>query len=139
MFNGLIYRQLRVNDPGACDEGGVFSVCVKLLMLRVLLFVIMQVAQQASILLPNTPACSSATARHLASAYGDQAPKVLQLAADEQLAGQLVPGHPYLDAEVVHACRSVVLLAWLGQIMMKVFIISSSVPTCRSCTNCLQA
>eukprot|EP00878_Enallax_costatus_P029811 GHUV01032368.1.p1 GENE.GHUV01032368.1~~GHUV01032368.1.p1 ORF type:complete len:177 (+),score=49.03 GHUV01032368.1:482-1012(+) len=65
-----------------------------------------EVAQQASTLLPSTAACSPATARHLASAYGDQAHEVLELAADEHLAGLLVPGHPYIEAEVVHACRS---------------------------------
>lgn len=36
-------------------------------------------------------------------------PKVLQLAADERLAGQLVAGHPYLEEKVVHACRYVLL------------------------------
>lgn len=65
----------------------------------------LQVAQQASVLLPQTSACSSATARHLAAAYGDQAGKVLQLAADQKLSGLLVPGHPYLEAEVVYAVR----------------------------------
>lgn len=34
-----------------------------------------------------------------------QAAHVLQLAAQENLSGLLVPGHPYIEAEVVHACR----------------------------------
>jgi glycerol-3-phosphate dehydrogenase len=65
----------------------------------------LQVAQTASELLPATPACSSATARHLAAAYGDQAQHVLQLAASQQLSKLLVQGHPYLEAEVVWAVR----------------------------------
>lgn len=64
-----------------------------------------EVAQQASEMLPSSPACSSATARHLAAAYGDQAQHVLQLAAAQQLGKLLVPGHPYLEAEVVWAVR----------------------------------
>eukprot|EP00775_Hariotina_reticulata_P006063 gene6063-6301_t len=64
-----------------------------------------EVAQQASALLAGSPACSPSVARHLASAYGDLAPQVLQLAAAEKLGGLLVPGQPYLEAEVVHACR----------------------------------
>jgi hypothetical protein len=34
-----------------------------------------------------------------------QAPAVLAVAAKENLSGLLVPGHPYIEAEVVHACR----------------------------------
>ncbi|KAF8066195.1 SDP6 [Scenedesmus sp. PABB004] len=64
-----------------------------------------QVAQQASGLLPGSAAASPPVARHLAAAYGDQAPKVLALAAAEKLGGLLVQGHPYLEAEVLHACR----------------------------------
>jgi len=33
--------------------------------------------------------------------------QVLQLAAAEKLGGLLVPGQPYLEAEVIHACRCV--------------------------------
>jgi glycerol-3-phosphate dehydrogenase len=70
------------------------------------LYCAVQVAQHASMLLPRTPAATQpATARHLAAAYGDQAPAVLAVAAKEGLAGLLVPGHPYIEAEVVHACR----------------------------------
>eukprot|EP00879_Flechtneria_rotunda_P011430 GHRR01011940.1.p1 GENE.GHRR01011940.1~~GHRR01011940.1.p1 ORF type:complete len:569 (+),score=148.55 GHRR01011940.1:94-1800(+) len=60
-----------------------------------------EVAQQASSLLP----ISAATARHLAAAYGDQAGRVLQIAADEKLGQELVHCQPYIEAEVVHACR----------------------------------
>jgi glycerol-3-phosphate dehydrogenase len=74
---------------------------------------LLQVAQQAAELLPASPACSSATARHLAAAYGDQAGNVLQLAASQKLAQLLVPGHPYLEAEVVWAVRWVQLLLLL--------------------------
>jgi len=35
-----------------------------------------QVAQQAGVLLAGSAACSPSVARHLASAYGDLAPKV---------------------------------------------------------------
>ncbi|GFR47463.1 hypothetical protein Agub_g9190 [Astrephomene gubernaculifera] len=45
------------------------------------------------------------TAQHLAQAYGSRAGRVLQTAEDHHLGGQLVAGHPYLEAEVVYCVR----------------------------------
>jgi glycerol-3-phosphate dehydrogenase len=44
-------------------------------------------------------------ARHLHLAYGDRAGAVVDL-AEAGLGGRLVDGHPYLEAEVVHAARA---------------------------------
>ncbi len=45
------------------------------------------------------------TARHLAHTYGDQARALLALAQENDLFGRLVPGQPFLEAEVVWAAR----------------------------------
>lgn len=46
-------------------------------------------------------------AEHLARSYGEEAERVLALARSEpDLAERILPGHPYLWAEVVHAVRA---------------------------------
>ncbi len=45
------------------------------------------------------------TARHLAHTYGDRARAVLALARERDLFSRLVPGQPFLEAEVVWAAR----------------------------------
>jgi glycerol-3-phosphate dehydrogenase len=46
-------------------------------------------------------------AEHLARAYGEDVERVLSLVrAETALAGRILPGHPYLWAEVVHAVRA---------------------------------
>ena len=45
------------------------------------------------------------TVQHLCDAYGDRATAVLSLAADRDLWDPLVEGHPYIEAEVVHAVQ----------------------------------
>ncbi len=45
------------------------------------------------------------TARHLAHTYGDQAAAVLRFAQEHGLFARLVPGQPFLEAEVVWAAR----------------------------------
>ncbi len=46
------------------------------------------------------------TVRHLVGAYGDRAPLVLALASEQPaLAQPLVPGHPFLQAEVVYCTQ----------------------------------
>jgi glycerol-3-phosphate dehydrogenase len=53
------------------------------------------------------PAVSESTARHLASKYGTNAPKVIALAAAEpDLAGVLVAGAPQIRAQVIYAARN---------------------------------
>ena len=46
-----------------------------------------------------------ATARHLATSYGDRSMQVLQLAEERGLGRPLVAGHPILEAEVVYCVR----------------------------------
>jgi hypothetical protein len=45
------------------------------------------------------------TVQHLCDAYGDRVATVLSLAADRDLWMPLVEGHPYIEAEVVHAVQ----------------------------------
>ncbi|MDZ7800742.1 MAG: FAD-dependent oxidoreductase [Trueperaceae bacterium] len=44
-------------------------------------------------------------ARHLNGAYGDRAAQVATVAAEEGLSARLAEGHPYLEAEAIHAAR----------------------------------
>ncbi len=51
----------------------------------------------------SSPALS--TIDHLVESYGDRAQNILQLAKQKGLGAQLVPGHPYIDAEVVYCVQ----------------------------------
>jgi len=67
-----------------------------------------EIAQQTSSYLGHDITLSSATASHLAQAYGDQAYKVLAIAGASPkgaLAAPLVEGQPFIKAEVVYCCR----------------------------------
>jgi glycerol-3-phosphate dehydrogenase len=44
-------------------------------------------------------------AEHLAHSFGDQAMSVAQLAKSDGLGRRLHPGHPYIEAEIIHAAR----------------------------------
>lgn len=59
----------------------------------------------------------SAVAQHLACAYGDRAKLVLGLAERQGLARRLVPGHPYLEAEVLYCVQVRLLLASSVQVV----------------------
>lgn len=45
-------------------------------------------------------------AEHLCHAYGAQAVQVAQLAREQKLSKRLADGYPYIEAEVLHACRN---------------------------------
>jgi glycerol-3-phosphate dehydrogenase len=62
---------------------------------------------------------SSWTAEHLALSYGSETPAVLRLArTDPELADSIVPGHPAIRAELVHAIRREMALT-LGDLLIR--------------------
>ncbi|KAG2500744.1 hypothetical protein HYH03_001508 [Edaphochlamys debaryana] len=54
---------------------------------------------------PRFVTLDTASAAHLAQAYGARAGRVLQMAEDRKLGGRLVAGHPILEAEVLYCMR----------------------------------